>query len=275
LIYRVFLILSFLFLGSFVWAQPKDFSLNENQENFLVIKSQEEFYQKIPSDFLFPLNLDQESFKKMIEEKEKFLKKMIEEKEKKKNSGWQYVVKKGETLRQISKKFKVPLSDLLSYNGMSENSIVKAGDKIVIPGVKPEGTFTVPPKKFAGKFVSALEEIGDFIIPTSGLNWGKKHSFNGTDIAAPCGSEVYASQSGVVVESSDGWNGGYGNYIIIRHQNGSYTLYGHLSLRIVEIGDKVEKGELIGYVGNTGHTLGPTGCHLHFEVRGGQNPLLR
>jgi murein DD-endopeptidase MepM/ murein hydrolase activator NlpD len=239
-----------------------------------VIKSQEEFYQKMPSDFLFPLNLDQESLKKMIEEKENS-KKMVEEKEKKKSSGWQYVVKKGETLWQISKKFKVPLEDLLYYNGLSENSIIKAGDKIVIPGVKPQAIIAGPVKKFAGKFVSALQEIGNFIVPTSGFNWGKKHSFNGTDISAPCGSEVYAAQSGVVVESSDGWNSGYGNYIIIRHGNGSYSLYGHLSLRLVEVGNEVEKGELIGYVGNTGYTLGPTGCHLHFEVRGGQNPLLK
>ncbi len=255
-------------------AQSKDFSLNENQKNFLVIKSQEEFYQKMSSDFLFPLKLDQESLKKMIEEKENS-KKMVEEKEKKKSSGWQYVVKKGETLWQISKKFKVPLEDLLYYNGLSENSIIKAGDKIVIPGVKPQAIIGGPVKKFAGKFVSALQEIGNFIVPVSGFNWGKKHSFNGTDISAPCGSEVYAAQSGVVVESSDGWNSGYGNYIIIRHRNGSYSLYGHLSLRLVEVGNEVEKGELIGYVGNTGYTLGPTGCHLHFEVRGGQNPLLK
>jgi len=229
-----------------------------------VIKSQEEFYQKMTSDFLFPLKLDDESLKKIVEEKEKS-----------KGSGWQYIVKKGETLWQISKKFNVPLSDLLYYNGLSENSTIKTGDKIVIPGVKPQAIIVGPVQKFAGKFVSALKEVSGFIIPTSGFNWGKKHGLNGTDIAAPCGSEVYASQSGVVVESSDGWNGGYGNYIIIRHQNGSYSLYGHLSLRIVEIGDEVEKGELIGYVGNTGYTLGATGCHLHFEVRGGQNPLLK
>jgi hypothetical protein len=69
LIYRVFLILSFLFLVSFAWAETKDFSLNENQENFLVIRSQEELYQIIPGDFLFPLKLDEESLKKMAEEK--------------------------------------------------------------------------------------------------------------------------------------------------------------------------------------------------------------
>lgn len=238
--------------------------MNENQENFLVIKSQEEFIQKLSGDFLFPLKLDNESLKKIIDEKEK-----------KRSTSWQYVVKKGETLWEISRKFKVPLDDLLYYNNLTEKSVVKAGDKIVIPGVKPQAVITHPVKQFAGKFVSALKGVGNFIIPTSGFNWGRKHGVNGTDIAAPCGSEVYAAQSGVVVESLDGWNSGYGNYIIIRHPNGIYTLYGHLSLRVVEIGDEVEKGELIGYVGNTGYTVGPTGCHLHFEVRGGSNPLLK
>jgi LysM repeat protein len=126
-----------------------------------VIKSQKEFYQKMPSDFLFPLKLDRESLKKIVEGKEN-----------KKISGWQYVVKKGETLWQISKKFKVPLSDLLYYNGLSENSTIKAGDKIVIPGVKPQAIIGGPVKKFAGKFVSALQEIGNFIVPASGFNWG-------------------------------------------------------------------------------------------------------
>jgi len=252
-------------------AQNVDFSLYENQENFLVIKSKEKFYQKLPSEFLFPLSIDQEALKNMVND----MKNMVNDKEKKKNSGWKYTVKKGESLWQISKKFKVPLRDLLYYNDLTENSVIKAGDKIVIPGVQPRAFLSVPLKQFAGKFVSALQEIGNFVVPVSGFNWGRKHSFNGTDIAAPCGSEVYAANSGTVVESSDGWNNGYGNYIIIRHKNDTYTLYGHLSLRVVEAGDKVEKGDLIGYVGNTGYTLGPTGCHLHFEVRGGVNPLLK
>jgi murein DD-endopeptidase MepM/ murein hydrolase activator NlpD len=216
------------------------------------------------SDFVFPLSLDQDSLKQMMTEKEN-----------KKNSGWHYVVKKGESLWQISKKFQVPLSDLLYYNDLTENSVIKAGDKLVIPGVKPQATVALQVKKYAGKFVSALSEIAGFVIPTSGFNWGQKHSINGTDISTPCGSEVYSANSGVVVESSDGWNSGYGNYIIIKHQNGIYSLYGHLSLRLVEIGDEVEKGELIGYVGNTGYTIGPTGCHLHFEIRGASNPLLK
>ena len=256
--------MSIFFLGSFVLAQTVDFSFKEEQANFLIAKNKVEFSQTLPVDFLFPLKFDKESLKQAIDEKEK-----------KKAASWKYVVKKGETLWQISKKFKVSISDLLYYNDINENSIIKAGDEIVIPGVKPQAVLAKPVKTWSGKFVSALKEIDNFVVPTSGFNWGIKHSLNGTDIAAPCSSEVYAAQSGTVVESRDGWNSGYGNYIIIRHQNGIYSLYGHLSLRLVEIGDIVEKGELIGYVGNTGYTLGPTGCHLHFEVRGGVNPLLK
>ena len=258
------ILLILFFLINFSLAKEIDFSSIDSQDNFLVSSSSENFHQQVPVDFIFPLALKQEDLKKAVETKEK-----------QKISGWRYVVKKGETLWQISKKFKVSLRDLLYYNDLSENSILKAGDKIIIPGAKPQAIITTKVKQFAGKFVSALTEIQGLVVPVSGFNWGHKHGVNGTDIAAPCGSEVYASNSGIVVESSDGWNNGYGNYIIIKHKNGFYSLYGHLSLRVVETGDEVEKGELIGYVGNTGYTVGPTGCHLHFEIRGASNPLLK
>jgi murein DD-endopeptidase MepM/ murein hydrolase activator NlpD len=261
-------------LADFVFAQNNDFSLTDSKNNFLVINSKEEFYQKLSGDFLFPIRLEQQYSQDNVVVNNQEDKKNVAKVNKNKH-GWNYIVKKGESLWEISKKFKIPLQDLFTYNNLTENSIIKAGDSIVIPGVKPSATFGTNIKQFAGKFVSALNEVSNFIIPVSGFNWGQSHAHNGTDIAAPCGSEVYASQSGTVVESSDGWNGGYGNYIIIAHKNGSYTLYGHLNLRIVNIGDEVEKGELIGYVGNTGYTIGATGCHLHFEVRGSSNPLLK
>ncbi len=218
------------------------------------------------SDFIFPLvNYEQEDFDELKRKLE------IEKKPK-----WTYVVQKGDSLWSISRKFKVPLQDLFLANGLNENSLIKVGDKIVIPGIKPQALRGIQPvRQLAGKFVSALKEIGELVIPVSGFNWGQKHSHNGSDIAAPCGEPVYAANTGIVIESSDGWNSGYGNYIILQHEGGYYTLYGHLSLRVVEVGEKVKKGQLIGYVGNTGYTLGETGCHLHFEVRGKTNPLLR
>lgn len=264
---KYFLLFSFLLLVSFSFGKELDFSNVDLTNNFLIFQGNDSV-TNLPGDFIFPLSLDKDSLRQEIVNKE-----VAKEKVKKKS--WQYVVKKGESLWQISKKFKVPLNDLLSYNDLNQNSIVKPGDKIMIPGIKPQAIVAVQIKEYAGKFVSALNEVGGIVVPTSGFNWGQKHSVNGTDIAAPCGSEVYAANSGVVVESNDGWNTGYGNYIIIKHQNGSYSLYGHLSLRLVETGYQVDKGELIGYVGNTGYTVGSTGCHLHFEIRGASNPLLK
>ena len=74
----------------------------------------------------------------------------------------------------------------------------------------------------------------------------------------------------MLVSKSSGWNGGYGNYIVIKHSNGTQTLYSHLSSNAVVVGDVVEQGENIGVMGNTGKS---TGTHLHFEVRGGTNPF--
>lgn len=85
----------------------------------------------------------------------------------------------------------------------------------------------------------------------------------GLDIAAPENTEIYAAQDGVVV--SAGWNsGGYGNVVMIEHENGYATVYAHMiSVYAVE-GQQVSKGQLIGFVGNTGNSFGN---HCHFEVR--------
>ena len=88
----------------------------------------------------------------------------------------------------------------------------------------------------------------------------KMHS--GIDIDAPSGATIAAANSGKVILA--GWNGGYGNCIIIDHGDGIATLYGHQSKILVSVGDKVGKGDTIGKVGSTGVSTGP---HLHFEVR--------
>jgi len=72
------------------------------------------------------------------------------------------------------------------------------------------------------------------------------------------------------VSVNGGWNGGYGNYIVITHPNGTQTLYAHNSENVVSVGEKVIKGQLIGFIGSTGKS---TGSHLHFEIRGAKNPF--
>jgi len=74
----------------------------------------------------------------------------------------------------------------------------------------------------------------------------------------------------VIVSKSSGWNGGYGQYVVVRHHNGSQTLYAHLATNAVGVGAWVAQGEVIGGMGNTGRS---TGTHLHFEVRGARNPF--
>ena len=80
------------------------------------------------------------------------------------------------------------------------------------------------------------------------------------------GHNIYAAQSGTIITAYNdgGRHGGYGNYIIIDHGGGVSTLYAHCSSVVVAVGQKVNKGEIIGYVGSTGWSTGP---HLHFEVR--------
>ncbi len=85
----------------------------------------------------------------------------------------------------------------------------------------------------------------------------------GVDIAGQSGTPIYAADNGVVtLAESTPWN--YGTYIIIDHQNGMQTVYGHNSQNLVEVGDVVAKGQLIGLMGTTGNS---TGNHLHFETR--------
>jgi murein DD-endopeptidase MepM/ murein hydrolase activator NlpD len=85
----------------------------------------------------------------------------------------------------------------------------------------------------------------------------------GQDFTASVGTEIYATGNGVVEEISFDQRGGYGNHIIINHGYGYQTLYAHMSKFNVKRGQKVKRGEVIGYVGNTGRSTGP---HLHYEV---------
>ena len=92
----------------------------------------------------------------------------------------------------------------------------------------------------------------------------------GIDYAAPQGTRVLAPSDGVV--SFRGWKGGYGNAVMVTHDNGMETLYGHLSAFIsgVDVGTRVNSGAVIGLVGSTGHSTGP---HLHYEVRINGQPV--
>ncbi|HEX8591206.1 MAG TPA: peptidoglycan DD-metalloendopeptidase family protein [Candidatus Paceibacterota bacterium] len=127
-------------------------------------------------------------------------------------------------------------------------------------------------KKAAARTLTAVSSYFGNPCPGCRLSQGI-HGNNGVDLSAPAGTPIYAAAAGTVTvaKGGGGYNGGYGNYVIVSHANGTQTLYAHMS-RIATSGGKVGKGTLIGYVGNTGRS---TGNHLHFEVRGGTNPMGR
>jgi murein DD-endopeptidase MepM/ murein hydrolase activator NlpD len=93
-----------------------------------------------------------------------------------------------------------------------------------------------------------------------GPRWGGFHP--GIDIGVGYGTPIHAAKAGVVIFA--GWNGGYGNFVIIDHGGGFATAYAHQSQIAVSDGQQVAQGQVIGYVGSTGHSTGP---HLHFETR--------
>ncbi|MEV0459740.1 M23 family metallopeptidase [Catellatospora methionotrophica] len=103
-----------------------------------------------------------------------------------------------------------------------------------------------------------------------GMRWGRLHQ--GLDLAGlPEGTPFAAVRSGTVVQA--GWNGGYGNSVIIDHGDGVQTLYGHSSKVKVKVGQQVKAGDVIALLGNTGHSFG-THLHLEVHVNGvAQNPL--
>jgi murein DD-endopeptidase MepM/ murein hydrolase activator NlpD len=98
------------------------------------------------------------------------------------------------------------------------------------------------------------------ITSAFGARWGASH--DGIDLGAGTGTPVYAMSEGVVIGSF--YDSSFGNKLEIKYWDGSISWYGHLSRRIAQKGDTVRPGELVGLVGNTGHSFG---SHLHFEMQ--------
>ncbi|MEU0374612.1 M23 family metallopeptidase [Streptomyces sp. NPDC006283] len=124
-------------------------------------------------------------------------------------------------------------------------------------------------KKPAKKAPSWVKPVSNYTLTASfaqgGAMWSAKHS--GQDFAVPVGTPVKAANGGTVVKA--GPNGGgdgpaYGNAIVIKHANGKYSQYAHLSQINVSVGSTVKTGQNIAKSGNTGNSSGP---HLHFEIR--------
>jgi murein DD-endopeptidase MepM/ murein hydrolase activator NlpD len=108
-------------------------------------------------------------------------------------------------------------------------------------------------------------------LPSGAMVSQGLHGWDAVDLAISAGTAIHAAASGTVILSTmGGWNGGYGSYVILDNGSGVETLYAHMSETNATVGDTVSAGQVIGYVGRTGDA---TGDHLHFEVRGAQNPF--
>lgn len=110
--------------------------------------------------------------------------------------------------------------------------------------------------------IGLVRPVAGSVTSRFGQRWGRGHK--GIDIGAPKGTPIKAAAAGTVILSSYGYNGGYGNYIILQNANGVQTVYGHCTSLNVKVGAQVSQGQTIGTVGSTGRS---TGNHLHFEIR--------
>jgi len=194
-------------------------------------------------------------------------------------TGISHKVQKGDTVYSIAKKFDSSPQAIVDFPFNSftndETFELAIGQTVIVPdGIKPEEKATAPRIRQLTPNAGTVVASGQFIWPASG-NLSQYYSWyhQGIDIANRASPSVLAADSGRVIVS--GWldNYGYGNRVMIDHQNGYTTLYAHLSKIYVVPGQTVRRGDSIGQMGSTGRS---TGIHLHFEViRGGThlNPL--
>jgi len=171
-----------------------------------------------------------------------------------------YYVKKGESLWSISREYNVKLEAIIAANSIADASKISTGQQLRIPNV-----------------LGARSNIGNFIWPVKGritspygmrVISGRKDFHAGIDIGGPTGTNIVAAESGRV--SYAGYMRGFGNVIVLSHDGGYSTVYGHNSVNLVKKGQYVNKGSIIGKVGRTGNA---TGAHLHFEIRLSGKPV--
>lgn len=182
-------------------------------------------------------------------------------------SGLIHIVKSGDAVSGLGAKYKVKAEEIVAFNKLTSENDIFVGDILIIPGgvmpviALPSVVVVVEEPTYADNF---------FILPAEGRITQGRHFYNAIDVANKCGTPIFAAASGVVQRASYGWNYGGGNVVTILHSNGMTTWSGHMMTILVKAGDTVEVGQRIGLMGSTGKA---TGCHLHFDVTGGKNPL--
>jgi murein DD-endopeptidase MepM/ murein hydrolase activator NlpD len=221
------------------------------------------------------------------------------------NSGV-HVVAPGETLNSIARLYGKPVAVLAKANNIPPDTMMRVGERIVIPDVRPERRAEAP----APAPVPAKPQIADANVQSPHSAWkassveppaqqspvkaadavGSLPSFrwpvrgrviaafgpspnglqnDGIDLAVPQGTPVKAADDGVVAYAGNELKG-YGNLVLIRHSNGYVTAYAHTSEILVKRGETVKRGDVIAKSGETGNVKAP---ELHFEIRKGATPV--
>jgi murein DD-endopeptidase MepM/ murein hydrolase activator NlpD len=218
-----------------------------------------------------------------------------------------HTVSRGQTLSRIAQLYDISMTEILNQNEL-KSEFIMAGQQLIVPGGRPiiekqtqVATVDEPPvgdkpgqaKPIDKPIEVAAKPTAPFTpTPTAGVlqkpcaltcfytqRYHAGHyavdmqDKNGGTLGGP----IYAAEDGTVIRSDTGWNGGYGNVVEVDHGNGLVTLYGHNKELYVKEGDRVQRGQSIAWMGNTGLVYGATGIHVHFEVRVNgvkKNPVL-
>ena len=178
----------------------------------------------------------------------------------------------GQTVQEIAQLYGVTAEAILAtgWNRLDDaDEALDAGWRVLVPHAKSLDQ-SAPRAEAPAQLQASQPAVwpygdGHFIWPVEGgvISQGFHSTHKAIDIAVPIGTPVRAVDNGIVVKS--GYSTvGYGGRVIIDHQIDYTTLYAHLTQALVQEGDVVEKGQIIGYVGSTGNSTGP---HLHFELR--------
>ncbi len=257
----------------------------ESENNFDIIAEE----KKVETDAESLIIEKIEKIKKKVKENKAIIRQAEKKIEKKKIDKIikapikEYIVKSGDNLWRISLKFNTDIKELIELNNIKNPNIIHIGQKIRISSkvfdynIKIKGKtedYNKINKKISAqnkksyrkkfKFIWSLKGriSSEFGVRHSPYNRKKMEFHPGIDIANKIGKDFTAAERGKVI--FNGIRGGYGKTIIIQHRKGYKTIYGHALITFVQAGQYVEKGQIIGRVGNTGISTGP---HLHFEIR--------
>lgn len=239
----------------------KDIEMNEDKI-LTAIKDRCDVYYKV-----YAINVDDEEkcIVENIEEAEK-IKSEIDEKQKKfTNQAEVEIIEKNVLSYESMSDIEVAIADIIAPLQEENDNIIKIRTQLA--SSKTVSKEVLQELKENMKELNFIKPVEGGVI-TSRYGWRSTGYHYGLDIGAKTGTPIYACESGIVTYSE--WCGNYGYLIKVQHPGGYETYYAHCSKLVSEVGDEVNQGDLIAYVGSTGRSSGP---HVHLEVRYEGNTL--